>query len=273
MSLRVENDILVLRMKKKKKEKPLSVWVAQVGSKAKILVKKGQGVKVGQTLALKERKKTKKIPFPPWLKKGLGTWAKGAKKVVGEEVELKEVIYQGVGFPKKKLIWESVVEGKISGLNEEEGYLEVLVSKEEEKLISPVVGTVIKAAKGEVQISFLAQELLGEGLGEGVGWGRLGAMEGDLFASLSADHQGQILLVEEVSGPLVEKGRALGVAGFIAFGKEPELIKSSLPVLIFSREKGKKTESDFTDLVGHYCFVSPAHNQILICLEKEELEE
>jgi len=274
LSLPVENDILDLRMKKKKIEKPQSDWVARVGNRAKILVKKGQKVAVGDVLALKERKKTKKAFFPSWLKKNSGIWAKGGKKVVGEKVEVDEVLYEKTSFPKKSLTWLSPVRGEITNLHEEKGYLEILIGKEEEKLISPVSGTVAKAGKGEIQISFLAQELKGEGLGEGVGWGRLTVLENQLLATLSADHEGQVLVVEEISASLIEKGRALGVVAFIAFAKESELTQSSLPVLIFSFKKGKKgTRLELISLAGQYCFVSPANNQILICLEGDDEKE
>lgn len=257
-------------MKKKKTEKPRSVWLAKVGPEAKILIKKGKLVKVGDVLALKQRKITKKIAFPFWLRSGLGTWAKGGKKIVGERVEVEGVLFEKVGFPRQKLTWISPVKGEIISLSEEKGYLEILIGQEEEKLISPVSGTVAQATKGKIEITFLAQEFLGEGFGEGVGWGKLTALEDNPLSSLNSEHKGQVLVVEEISGSLAGKGAALGVAAFISFQKLPDLQDPSLPVLIFSLEKGKKTKVELIELLGQYCFVSPAHSQVLVCLEAND---
>ncbi|MBL7078547.1 hypothetical protein ISS42_02730 [Candidatus Shapirobacteria bacterium] len=255
-------------MKKKKKDKPRSIWIAEVGPKAKVLVKEGKQVEVGDILALKERKIVKKLLFPYWLKASLGSWAKGGEKVVGEKVEVKEVIFEQTSFPRRKLTWISTVKGELVSLNEKKGYLEVLTGKEEEKLISPISGTVIQTGKGKIQISFLAQEFKGAGLGQGVGWGKLTILKDQSLTSLSSANQGQVLVAEEISGPLVEKGAALGVAAFIGFQKQADLEESSLPVLIFLPEKGTRvTRAELAELIGQYCFVSPAHGQVLVCLE------
>ncbi|MFH1601605.1 MAG: hypothetical protein ABIB61_01475 [Candidatus Shapirobacteria bacterium] len=254
----------------KKEKKLVSVWVVEVGLEAKIVVKKGKRVKAGEVLALREKNKVEKIFFPNWLKRASGAWEKGRKKLAGDKLSLGEILFESRKFTRK-LQWHSPLAGEIIRIDKDKGFLEILVGKEKEELAAPLSGTITKASGGEIAISFPAQEFKGQGLGSGVGWGKLTYLPVVSLPDLNIKHQGQVLLVEEISSSLVEKGAALGVSAFIAFSKELDLEDSSLPVLTLEVKSGKKSSNLKIELLaGQFCFVDPAHNQVLVCLQKNE---
>jgi len=262
-------------MKKEKENKIQSIWSVAVGQGVKILITKGKMVDFGDILAVKNKKKIKKIFFPHWLKSDLGAWSQEGKKKAGNSIDLAEILFEKKTFFKGSRRWLAPIKGELAAVNEKEGYLEILIGQEEEKLISPVAGKVTKASAGEIAISFKALEFLGEGFGEKTGWGKLIVIKNYPLSAISRLHQGQVLLVKEITGPLLKKGMVLGVAAVVGFLGQREVVeRSPLPVLILRTKKGKKrAKESLRSFSGQHCFVNPAQGQLLICQKKNGEEK
>jgi len=251
-----------------------SVWLVKVSSNAKIMVKKGAEVKEKDILAVLKKRKTKTLLFPSWLKTKRGIWKKGGKKNSGEKLAVGEIIYEKKGLFRHRRHWKSLVNGRISLIDEEKGILKVILAEEEKQLLSPVDGKVAAVSSSGIKLVFLARRFAGKGAGKKRGWGTLKTLDQkQALTAIDWRSKGKILITEEINFPLLKKSLALGARGLIGFSfPEVDLVSQpiDLPVLLFKEQRGtmqKYTNKELEKLAGSRCFLDAPNNQLLVCLE------
>ena len=183
-----------------KKKKVVMVLV--VPSEASLAVVKGDKVGLGQELWLENRVKRVKAEFMADLPlKQVEAWVAENK---GKSFEKGELVYRG-GFLKKDKR-RCTVTGEVCGVDEF-GKIEFLVDKQKISFGSPVVGKVIMAGKGKIELEF------------------------DRLTELVED---KIVLTPEVDDGFLVKSEVLGATAIVTAKNLSLSEEGELPVFVVS---------------------------------------
>lgn len=196
--------------------------------KAKVLVRKGSSVILGEVLANFVEVEILRFSCPVWVRSRI----EELRRLVGKKVVKGEVFYEVGGIGGGKLILPE--SGKFGGIDEFGNLILEIEGKKKRELLSPVTAKVAKIEDGEIALEFEALEFRGEGITGDKVWGRGEFGPITKLTDLDWKFKDKIIFVKEVGVAMLNKAEVVEVAGMVVLAKsggELEGIEIDFPVL------------------------------------------
>jgi len=242
-----------------------SVWSVKVNGGTVLLVEKGDKIKKGQPIAKKQKKLFEKINVSAQLSLDPKIILKGLLVKNGDQVNKGDCLVSVKSFPFKIKKFFSPVSGLFESFSDLTGEIKIVIGKEEEQIVSPVIGEVIEAEKERLKVKFNAYRIAGEAVGRGRGWGEL-VMIAKEESSLAENVEDKILFIDKLTSLHIKKGIVLGVKGFLSFEISNEIKDLEKPALLFKMEK-EAIKSKLVELLGSSALLDSTSGQLLICID------
>lgn len=181
-----------------------------------------------------------------------GLLDKMKQSLVGRVVGMGEVIYRNGGWGGGVSII-SPIDGTITVVDEFNNIHIEGKSSWKNLVVAPVDSKVIAISEEGIELEFVAWEVKGESIGEGVVWGNWDGRVAGSARELDYKCRQAVVVASMVDGVLVAKAEALEVVGIVAGEVEKELL-GSIPILtvgnaIISEVKSKAERGGETKIL------------------------
>ncbi|MDD4026647.1 MAG: hypothetical protein PHO75_00475 [Candidatus Shapirobacteria bacterium] len=210
--------------------KDKSIWVIKLPTKAKILVKVGDRVEVGDKLAVFNSHKVETFDYSGKLfsisddvREDLNNSFKNKMVKIGD-------IFCTLGIFKNKVCFPAT--GLCLGLDEFRNLIIEMVEDEKKEIFTPVEARVSKIEEGKMVLEFKAKEYKGEGLTGLKAWGQGKIKIIDEIKFLNYELDGNVLFTSNLDKAFLFKAIVVGVKAVIVNGnKDIKEVDLKLPIL------------------------------------------
>lgn len=210
--------------------KDKSNWVIKLPVKAKVLVKIGDKVEVGDKLATFNSHKVEVFDYSGSLSLMSENKRQELNDFFKEKVVKKDELFCNIGIFKNQICFP--LTGLCLGFDEFKNLRIEQIEDEEKEIISPIEAKVSKIEDGKMILEFKAKEYLGEGLNGFKAWSDGEVKIIDDIKFLNHDLEDKVLFTKNFERAFLLKAQAIGVVGIVILDNEElKEVDIDLPVL------------------------------------------
>lgn len=216
-------------------------WVIALQPTAKTMVRPGEKVIAGQTVARDVIVKERIINIPGMAGLSPKEMEEFAVQNNGRTVTEGEILFETNGFFKKKLI--SPAGGKIVRIDEFRNVHIQSTGEGEREIQSPTQALVESVNSESITLEFEAEEYTGRGLVEGRMWAHEGIKMVERMGELSFSDCNKIILLKKLTPAMLLKAEVVGVNGIVILdeGEDEKNVRINfkLPILAVGADDWK----------------------------------
>lgn len=238
-------------------------WSVKVPKEAKIKVKEGEGVEVGDVVYEFHKNIVERLSLVGWQSLGSTDRKNILQKIIKKEIIKNEIIGKIGWF--SNIVIKSPGTGKCLGVDEF-GNIE-LETEKDEKYLSPISAKRIRVEEDKIIFELKGSEFEGEGINQFKAWGGFCEIIINDLSQVDNSCLGKVVVIKDSLEAAI-KAEAIGVVGLILVGFEKfkEFDECEIPIITMAEDEVEKMIK-FGDHKQLKVWLNAAAGKALVVLE------